>query len=46
VQTDDLDLLASAIQKIADLGAPPETLIEIESDKASIEMSLAEAAGM
>jgi hypothetical protein len=43
---DDAVLLAMAVEKISELGAPPETLIEIESDKATVEMSLGDMAGM
>jgi hypothetical protein len=46
VQTNEVGTLALAVEKIAELGAPPETRIEIESDKATIEMTLAEAAGI
>jgi hypothetical protein len=46
IQTDKFGTLAFAVEKIAELGAPPETRIEIESEKATIEMTLAEAAGI
>ena len=46
VKTGEAGTLAFAVEKIAELGAPPETRIEIESDKATIEMTLAEAAGI
>jgi len=46
VQTDEVGVLAFVVEKIAELGAPPETRIEIESDKATVEMTLAEAAGI
>jgi hypothetical protein len=43
IKTDQVGALAPAIEKLAELGAPPATLIEIEHDQATIEMSLAEA---
>jgi hypothetical protein len=46
VKTEESGTLAFAVEKIAELGAPLGTRIEIESDKATIEMTLAEAAGI
>jgi hypothetical protein len=46
VHADEFGILPFAVEKIAELGAPPETLIQFESDKATIEMTLAEAAGI
>src|SRR4051794_39013726 len=43
VQTGEYGMLAFLVERIAELGAPPETRIEIESDKVTIEMTLAEA---
>src|SRR4051794_16754416 len=43
-----LDVLqngAFVAERLAELGAPPETRIEIETEKASLEFSLAEATG-
>jgi hypothetical protein len=42
VQLDSADPLWLIVQQLAELGAPPETVIEIESDKACMETSLAE----
>ncbi len=46
VRTGEYGMLAFLVEKIAELGAPPETRIEIESDKATVEMTLGEAAGL
>jgi hypothetical protein len=42
VRADSVEVLALVVQEIADLGALPETVIEIETDKATVECTLAE----